>query len=825
MNLNKMASQWLVPIFFSIFAIYSAHGEPFQPQVGQAYRIENQFAGKVLVGYLNKLLLNSYSNNDPIKYWAFEKTDDPEVFLVRRYGGGGYLQSPSESGSEAIYNPHVQHPTSDDFKWRIRSVQPKRGLDIGFWTLQNEKTRRYLYHKKDLDAPNLRSGADPSTDYPAESAFQPHRSFFWMIEPIVIQPLETLAVPQGGWPPDALNKCAVLCISNRPNETITFTLTGTPHPLKGEAIYWGSFWNEMDFYIINLNDKALKTPGTYQLEAAGKQATVRIVPQAYTRPYRRKGTGRFNMAEIFDDDLGFVGHWAHLSTWWPKGKASCPAQELGWRDTGDNNKNGKSWETFDPPRPITEKMATKAYSGGWDMTDQNWHEWAMDGNVLNDLAIMFFVAKGRSALQKEIAEEIAYGAKGLLVNQEASGRWRQGVLDDSHWLGTTSLLGGGLASASAALKTQNPTLARQAKTGAQKAWKYIYSHRNNLKEWAIPGEGVMPDGTPMKSWPQGHRHGYVAEYFECAVNIFLLTKDPTAKEVIDDMLERGTINPYGHFKHARGEKFPGEIFNYNYTPVRLVFAMLKYYPVASDAQKEKIRSMCDTYYRTQILSGLDGPTGMFGGKIAGSQRGGQWMMPARLLVSALLYNRFGTPFGRGMLVGERTIDYWMGCNPYSTSLLFGVGDEFQVNGWSSYHALGRQVGLLSRVPKKRKLESSTGTFMSKETPPLGCVQFWTAALFFEKLAPSIQTVHLYPQENFSGTPTALTVGKYALKHLKAYGLDANSLSSMRIPNGFEVVLYDRDDWRGEKKIVQETQPKLGDWNNRTQALEVRKKEI
>jgi len=820
MNSKKQILRLSLLAVFSISPALPAHGEAFQPAPKQPYRLENQFSGKVLVGYLNKLYLNSYSNNDPIKYWQFEKTDDPGVFLIRRHGGGGYLQSLTEPGSRAIYNPRAKQPSSADFKWRIRSVQPKEGLDIGFWTIRNEKTGLYLQHKINLNAPDLRSDGDESENYPAVGPFQDRRFCYWMIEPVVLHPMETLAVPQGGWPPDALDKCAVLCLKRHPDKPIRFTLSGTPTPLEGKAIYWGTFWNDMHFYIINLNNDALKTPGIYRLEAAEKQAIVRIAPHAYTRPFRRNGAGRFSIAEIFDDDLGFVGHWAHLSNWWPRGNDSLPSQEFGWRDTGDNNKNGKQWETFDPPRPVSENTGRVAYSGGWDMTDQSWHEWAMDGNVLNDLATMASVAND-AELRKEILEEIAYGTKGLLAEQEPKGRWRQGVLDASHWLGTTCLLGSGLASAASALKSQNPDLADKAGKGAQKSWKYIYAHRNNLAEWAIPGEGVMPDGTLMKHWPQGHRHGYVAEYFECAVNVFLLTKDPAAKEVIDDMIDRGKINPYGQFKHVRGERFPGEAFNYNYTPIRLVFALLKYFPEASDARKEKIRAMCTAYYESKILSGLDGPTGMFGGQIAGSRRGGQWMMPPRLLISALLYKRFGAPFGRGMLVGERAIDYWMGCNPYATSLLFGVGDEFQVSGWSSYHALGRQVGLLSRTPKKRELESSTGNFMSKETPPLGCVQYWTAALLFEELAPSIPSADLYSKEKFSGTKTSLTVGKFAMKHLKAYGLDADTLSSIRIPDGFEVVLHDQDNFAGNAKTFHGDQPELGDWENRTRSLEIR----
>jgi len=756
----------------------------FQPLGGTLYRIESQFSGNLVTGYLYTLYMNHYTNNDTIRYWRFEPAGAPGVYFIKRYTGNGCIRSPGSPGTRALFQ-YIDNPTSDLFKWEIQKVLLPDGRDAGFHTIRNVSTGFYLSQYMDMSSPNLRSeiGEPRVVDHVSG------RMEYWAIEPVVVEPIEeTLAVPQGGWNPDALNKCAVLSSSNYLGGSVSYSVAGAPAPINGTAVYWGQYWNNQYFYVINLNQDELTVPGEYTVSADGLQATVRIVDEAYTRPYRQNGADRFSIADVFDDDYGFAGHWGRLSTWWRQGLASAPTNEFVWRDWGDSNGNGKSMEGFVPSRPLTDEIMVKAYSGGWDMTDQNWNEWTADGNVLHDLALLY-QASTDAVLRAEIREEATYGVNGLLANQEASGRWRQGVVEGSYWLGTSSALGGGLASAYAVLAQDDPALAAQALAGASNAWNHVYANRNDAAQWPVPYEGVLPDGTLMHSWPQGHRHGYAAEFLEFAVDFYLATGHPQAKGVIDDILSRGAINSSGRLYHTSGAKFPGE--QTRRASLRAIVALLKYYDSASLPQRQTILQMCRAYYASQVVkaSDLDGPAGMFEGDILGSGTGGQWAMPPRMLVAALLYDRFGEEFARGMVVGQRAIDYWTGCNPYATSLLLGIGDEFQVSGWSSYQALGRHVGLLSSTATNKKLESSTGSYMSKETTSNGGVQVWLAWQLFQRYSAPLKgrSVELYTGNNYTGSRIALGVGSYAENHLKAYGI-SGTIGSVKVPPGFKVTL-------------------------------------
>ena len=761
----------------------ASNAEFFQPSEGQLYRIESQFSGNLVTGYLYTLYMNHYTNNDTIRYWRFEPAGEPGVYFIRRNTDTGTIRSPNAPGARAEFE-YISTPTSDRYKWRIEKVLLPGGRDTGFYTIRSVYNGLYLSQYIDMTAGNLRA----ETGEPRAVSQVTGRTEYWAIEPVVVSPIEVLAVPQGGWNPDALNKCAILSSTNDLGGSVSYTVTGTPSPITGNAIYWGQYWNNQYFYIINLNQDELRVPGTYTLEANGKQATIRIVDDAYTRPYRQKGADRFSIADVFDDDYGFVGHWGRLATWWDKGLASAPTNEFMWRDWGDNNNNGKDMEAFDPSRPLTDEIMTKAYSGGWDMTDQNWNEWMADGNVLHDM-VRLYQATTDAVVRAQIEEEIVYGVNGLLINQEPNGRWRQGVVEGSYWLGTMAARGGGLASTYAILEQDNPTLAAQVLEGASNAWSYVYANRNDTTQWAIPGEGVMPDGTTMTHKPQTHRHAYAAEFLEFAVDYYLLTGSSEAKAVVDDFLARGAIDSSGRLYHTYGAKFPGEQTIRD--SMRAIVAGLKYYDSASVAQQSTILSWCRSYYANKVISSydLDGPSGMFEADILGSGTGGQWAMPPRMMVAALIYDRFGDEFARGMIVGQRAIDYWTGCNPYATSLLLGIGDEFQVSGWSSYQALGRHVGLISTTYTDKKLESSTGSFMSKETTANGGVQVWLAWQLFQNRIADLEkhSVQLYSGNNYTGTRAFLPAGSYQEKHLKAYGI-ANTIGSVKVPEGLQVTL-------------------------------------
>ena len=800
----------------------------FQPAPNGVYRISNQFSGMLLTGYLDDLSADHWTDDSKLRSWSLEPAGTNGIFYLkqREYPAYAYV-----SNGDAKLNYHISTPptdaTADHYKWEIKRVTLPDGRNPGFYTIQNVGSQTYLTFDINLSVGNLRAEKAPIR----MQLLQNSKTQYWKFYHEVNDPIDTLSIPQGGWDSHALNKIALLTRSSK-GGTISYSVTG-PQSISGTAIYWGQYWNDKHYYILNLN--GVTRPGTYTLTCDGKTTTFRIGDDLYTRPFREEGSDHFDISEIFDNTYGFVGHWGRIATWWNKGLDSAPVTELGWRNANDPSSPTNWWKTFSPSRPIAQQMALKAYSGGWDMTDQEYHEWALDGDILKDLAL-FYTETADTALKSEILEELTYGVKGLLANQESDGKWRQGVVEGSVWFGTTAKLGGGLAAAARVLAATHPDLAARAKQGAADAWNYLYPQRLDRSRWAIKGEGVNPDGTTLTAWPQHHRHGYAGSYLEFAVELYLLNGDAEAKSLIDDIINRAMINPnVGQLYAASGQRFPGQILNgpggtaYSFKSKRAIMALIKYYDHATPEQQGRIMEMLRTYYRYEIYDynngnkRLDGPAGMFEGDFYKGGDGGQWTLPMRLLLSTLLYDRFGPEFGRGVIVSQRAFDYWTGVNPYATSLLLGVGDEFQVGGWSSYHALGRHVGLLP-IRGTTKLYSSftdgNKGYMARETTAAGGVKLWLGLTLMQKLSATMPFVTLYTGKSYRGSETHLVAGDYLLRHLKAYGLDADTLSSLKVPNGFTVTLYDGDNFSGSTQTVTADTSDLGSMDNRVKSVKI-----
>ncbi len=809
----------------------------FQPASGADYRIQNQFSGMVLTAYIGDLYANHWSNDDEIRTWNIIPTGTPGVYYLKVKKGipWAYVDNGDVKAGAAL----PASGNDDYYKWEIKRTPLADGRDLGFYSIKNVGSGLYLTFDIDLNKPDLRAENAPINVKPWVGG----KTQLWNFYHEVRSALETLSVPQGGWDVNAINKAAVLSRGSVSYSPITCSVSG-PQSLSVDAVYWGQYWNGKHFYTVNLNN--LTAIGDYTLSCDGKTATFRIDNNIYTNPYRFNGTGRFDITELFDNDYGFVGHWAHLPSWWNKGVDSLPTfmnngrKELGWRDDICNaSGTGQKWAYFSPSIPYTTQMAQNALSGGWDMTDQNWHEWALDGDVLKDL-VLFYDEATEPALKNELLEEIAYGAQGILNNQEADGKWRQGVVEGSYWLGTMSKLGGGLAAAARALASSNPTLAAQAENGAELAWSYIYPRRMSRELWSISHEGLYPNGVLMCGWPQSHRHGYGDALLEFAVELYHLNGNSQAKSLIDDIVNRGKINEFvGQLQHASGDRFPGETLdipvpgagaNYNYKSLRGILALVKYYDDATATQKSRIMDMLRTYYRYEIYDfnngnkRLNGPVGMFEGNFYGTTAvgGGQWAMPERMLLSGLMYDRFGPEFGRGVLVSERAFDYWTGVNPYASSLILGVGNEFQVAGWSSYFALGRHVGLLPERGTSALYSSPVfvNGYMSRETTAAGGVKMWLGLYLLQRNAASMPKVELFTGSNYSGDKIPLVTGQYLLRHLKAYGLDANKLSSLKVPAGFTVELFDGDNYQGASTTITSDTANLGSMDNRVESIKI-----
>jgi len=67
---------------------------------------------------------------------------------------------------------------------------------------------------------------------------------------------------------------------------------------------------------------------------------------------------------------------------------------------------------------------------------------------------------------------------------------------------------------------------------------------------------------------------------------------------------------------------------------------------------------------------------------------------------------------------------------------------------------------------------------------------------------SSDAITLYSECNYSGKSVSLAAGEYNLADLKKFGMDNNSVSSLKVPAGFTVTLYENDFLRGRAGRLQ-----------------------
>ena len=834
----RQTSKLFICITFLITAVFTHlyADAPFKFEKGVAYRLENQANGTYIHigpgwwnrdGRWDKPEMSFVFPGSPGGLWKFEKTKDGLFYIyndskMKNKPKTVFLASPASEGEYL----KVAEKKKDNTLWIIKRVLLSGKRDVGFFTIRSKKNNLFLTREMDWNAANLREPPTNNILLMPKDKRHP-RTQYWSLEPTINDPIETLAVPQAGWSPWALNKIAVYNSFDKLKKIPNFVLTdGKKFTYKGKAFYWGQYWNKQHFYIINLN-KALKgvKSGTFTLKFNGKRVVVRILKNAYTHPYRQFGRDHFSLSDLFDRKWGFVGHWGHLSTWYPKGIIPLGYKNRTWIDETDANKNGITYEVIKPEIPITPEENKNAFLGNWDMTDKASHSFGCDGRVLQSLAELYPLVKEKG-VKKSIINEIKFGVRGLLANQDDNGAWRQRTNDWTYWVGTTANIGAGLASVQKLLEKHSKKLAEKNMKSIQKAWDYVYKNRFDRTKWAIKGEGILPDGSVLSIVPQSHRQGYTEAYIAFAVQMFLLTGDKFYEGEVDDIIERAEFGEQTKIHSINGEKFPGEQ-DFTGSGTSALITLLRYYPFASALAKEKIKTLTVDYYNKHIVNDdiLDGPYGKDGNALYHDYTGGQWRLPAEILIACYCYKLFGDKFAQGILLSQRKLDWWTGCNPYYTSLILGVGDRFLLNGWSSYHALGRHVGMNSG-PGKWTLEASETNYIGKETTSGGAVALWLGITMLENISKKgIKHIAIYSKNKFKGTYTNLTVGKFSRKQITALGISMDSISSIKLPEDIKVELFSKEDFSGNSVVLTESSPSVKDKLKTIGSMLISKKEL
>lgn len=87
-------------------------------------------------------------------------------------------------------------------------------------------------------------------------------------------------------------------------------------------------------------------------------------------------------------------------------------------------------------------------------------------------------------------------------------------------------------------------------------------------------------------------------------------------------------------------------------------------------------------------------------------------------------------------------------------------------------------------------------------------------------------VYIYQDINYGGRVTALNEGKYNIAALEAKGFRNDDLSSLKVQNGYEAVLYADDNFQGASRIITSDTPWIGgDFNDQMSSIIVRKKTV
>jgi|GEM_PF-2591045 len=833
MKFQKKAFRYSLALIATLF-ISNAKDLEFDSE--QKYTIENEYNGQIL---------GQYSSNPP-QLAPRILTNDKEIHIFSKVENGKTYYSFASPYGMQTSDPNKYKrfaPPDEDggmltlkesgpIWWEVIPHISKDGHSYGYVYLKNQETGLYMKDTTSIDnnlnlrAPNR--SKDGSFVTATKLGDPDDRRFLWQITPNISTPPDAnLALPQSGWTPKA-NKIAIFSTSEQISAP-TFTVSSEDGKVlfSSQAVYWGQYWDNMHFYTLNLNDTKLEEEGTYQIEVSGVKKKIYIKSDTFIHPKREEGSDTFSIREIFNPDFGFITQWGRLTNWWPKAyefldsleywspwETSSPNTfpEWMWRDDSDANGNGKTYESYGSKATYDE--ANSCYEGGWDMTDQYSHNYALDGLVLFELSQMYHNANN-DELKDKIYQEILYGVNGLLKRQEDDGSWRQGYMDKIKWTGTNAGLGAGLASTLPIISERDSSLASSIKEALDKSWNYVRSRVDDPSTWAVAGEGILPDGSTVASNLPSQRNLWRESYLLFASTMYENTKDPTYKDVLENEIPQGVIAYNGWIKKGGG-KLVGQFTAHGEWAL---VALLKYYPYASDEVKKNIEEIAQTYYNDNIISSkyAGGPYGAYGRYLASYSPAYTWQVWKNMMCATLLYETFGEKYGEGMVLAQKALDWYWGSNPYSSSLVFGVGDFYINSGWASYHTIGRHTGV---EVSNMHIKGFDGSWAATETTVMGSLAVWNSAILLDKYRNTLQGVEVFSDESYKNKRLFLPAGKYNSDLLKAYGMDINEISSVKVPKGFLIKFYTEDNFSGDIEEVNQDLETLKSTNNKVKSIEV-----
>jgi hypothetical protein len=89
------------------------------------------------------------------------------------------------------------------------------------------------------------------------------------------------------------------------------------------------------------------------------------------------------------------------------------------------------------------------------------------------------------------------------------------------------------------------------------------------------------------------------------------------------------------------------------------------------------------------------------------------------------------------------------------------------------------------------------------------------------ISPSTDVVTVYKDFNYGGFSGGLTIGDYTIKRLKSLGVLNDDISSLKVAQGFQAILYQDDNFTGASIVINSDTAKLnGTWNDKVSSIRI-----
>jgi len=92
---------------------------------------------------------------------------------------------------------------------------------------------------------------------------------------------------------------------------------------------------------------------------------------------------------------------------------------------------------------------------------------------------------------------------------------------------------------------------------------------------------------------------------------------------------------------------------------------------------------------------------------------------------------------------------------------------------------------------------------------------------YSRGTPSTGLVTAYADTDFGGFSSKLLVGDYTLEDLNNLGIYDNNIASLKVANGFKVILYENDNFGGQSMEITADNTNLGDYIDKASSLKVK----